>query len=63
MPRRQLLKADEVFITGTNKGLVPVTQVDDTVIGDKRPGRRTKTVMAALKAHNARQLGEADSGL
>ncbi|MEJ2040033.1 MAG: aminotransferase class IV [Desulfosarcinaceae bacterium] len=63
LPRRQLLKADEVFITGTNKGLVPVTQVDDTVISDKRPGRRTKTVMAALKAHNARQLGEADSGL
>ena len=54
---RELLKADEVFITGTNKGLVPVVQVDDTRIGQGRPGPRTQAVMAALKAHNARQLG------
>lgn len=59
LPRTELLQADEVFITGTNKGLVPVIQVDDTVIGDKTPGPKTRAVMAALKEHNARQLGEA----
>ncbi len=34
----ELLEADEVFICGTNKGIVPVVQVDDTVIGDGKPG-------------------------
>lgn len=58
LPREELLRADEVFITGTNKGLVPVIQVDDTIIGDKTPGPKTRAVMAALKEHNARQVGE-----
>jgi len=39
--RQELLGADEVFITGTNKGLVPVVQVDDARIGSGRPGPLT----------------------
>jgi len=46
--RHRLLAADEVFLTGTNKGLVPVIQVDDTVIGDGRPGPGTRKLMAAM---------------
>ncbi len=50
--RKQLLTADEVFITGTNKGLVPVVQVDDTTIGSGRPGNRTGRLMQALALCN-----------
>ena len=45
----ELLTADEVFITGTNKMIVPVVRVDETVIGDGRPGQRTQNLMNALR--------------
>jgi branched-chain amino acid aminotransferase len=45
----ELLTADEVFITGTNKMIVPVVQVDDTAIGDGRPGRHTQDLMNGLR--------------
>jgi len=57
LSRRELLEADEVFITGTNKGLVPVVQVDDTVIGDGRPGKRTARLMKALARRTAGRIG------
>ncbi len=44
----ELLKADEVFITGTNKRVVPVIQIDSTIIGDGTPGKNTKIVIQAL---------------
>ncbi len=51
LPFKELIAADEIFITGTNKGIVPVVQVDDTIIGEGRPGSRTCRLMAALEAH------------
>jgi len=51
--RQELLRADEVFITGTNKGLVPVVQVDDARIGSGRPGPLT----AKLTDELARRTG------
>ncbi len=47
----ELLSADEVFITGTNKGIVPVVKVDDTTIGSGKPGRNTKQMMTQLENH------------
>jgi branched-chain amino acid aminotransferase len=44
----ELLDADEVFITGTNKGLVPVRRVNDRRIGTEIPGRQTRAVMHKL---------------
>jgi len=44
-----LLIADEVFITGTNKMIVPVVQIDATTIGTGRPGKHTQRLMDALK--------------
>ena len=41
----ELLEAEEVFICGTNKGIVPVVQVDDTVIGNGKPGSGTRLLM------------------
>lgn len=58
LTRDELLAAAEVFITGTNKGLVPVVQVDDTVIGNGRPGPVTGRIRAALEAHTHRQADQ-----
>jgi branched-chain amino acid aminotransferase len=46
----ELLDADEVFITGSGKGLVPVVQIDEALIGDGKPGRVTRGLMADLTA-------------
>jgi len=51
IPLRELLTADEVFITGTNKGVVPVIQVDTTIIGKGRVGAKTRQLIKALDAH------------
>ncbi len=48
LPKAELIKADEVFITGTNKGLVPVVKIDDFMIGNGRPGKQTLDLMASL---------------
>ena len=48
IPLSELLSADEVFITGTSKGLVPVVQVDAGIIADGRPGQRTLRLMNAM---------------
>jgi branched-chain amino acid aminotransferase len=51
LPLGELIAAEEIFITGTNKGIVPVVRVDDVVIADGRPGPRTTRLMAALETH------------
>ena len=52
IPLEKLLTADEVFITGTNKGVVPVIRIDDTPIGTGRPGVHTQILMTALADHS-----------
>ena len=51
LPLSELLKADEIFITGTNKGVVPVVQVDSHPIGDGLPGKNTKKIIKLVKEH------------
>ena len=51
----ELLTADEVFITGTNKEIVPVVKVDDTTIADGKPGHRTRSVREKFAAYIAGQ--------
>jgi branched-chain amino acid aminotransferase len=41
----ELLEADEVFICGTNKGIVPVVKVDDAFIGNGKPGPGTRRLI------------------
>ena len=50
LPISELLKAKEIFITGTNKGLVPVVQIDDALIGNGRPGKATRRLIVRLDA-------------
>ena len=52
LPLEKLLAAEEVFITGTNKGVVPVVKIDDTPIGDGSPGLNTRVLMTALSDHS-----------
>jgi branched-chain amino acid aminotransferase len=55
MAVEELLTADEVFITGSNKEIVPVVKVDDTTIGNGKPGKRTQTVRKRFADYTAEQ--------
>ncbi len=56
--RQELMQADEVFITGTNKGVVPVIQVDDTIIGRGTPGPLTQRLTDDLARQTAQDIHE-----
>ncbi len=45
----ELDEADEAFLTSTNKEVLPVVQVDDTVIGTGSPGPKTQQVIKMFK--------------
>lgn len=53
IPKDELLNAQEVFITGTNKGLVAVVRVDDRVIGNGQPGPRTRQLIILFDRYSA----------
>lgn len=44
IPLGELLRADEVFITGTLKKVLPIVKIDDHVIGTGLPGSITKII-------------------
>lgn len=44
----ELLNAEEVFITSTNKKVMPVVRLDDQIIGDGQVGNKTKRLMRAF---------------
>ena len=46
MPLGELLRADEVFITGTIKRVLPIRQIDDHLIGDGQPGPVTRMLQS-----------------
>ncbi len=41
--------ADELFVTGTAAEIAPVTKADGRIIGDGKPGKLTKKLMAEFK--------------
>jgi branched-chain amino acid aminotransferase len=53
LPLSELLEADEVFITSSNKQIMPIVQVDDTVIGEGKPGELTQQLMAMFNDYVA----------
>lgn len=53
----ELMTAEEIFITGTNKGIVPVVTVDDRTVGSGKPGQRTREIRRLFD----RYAGRADS--
>ena len=44
--KKQLLSADEVFITGSAKHILPVTKIDNVIVGDGKVGTLTKDISA-----------------
>jgi len=47
--RKELFSADEVFITASNKEVMPVVAIDDQMIGNGKVGDITKEVMDTFK--------------
>ena len=47
----ELYAAEEVFITGSNKEIVPVVKVDETIVANGKPGRHTRVLMDAFAAY------------
>jgi branched-chain amino acid aminotransferase len=47
--KEELSSMEEVFISASNKEIVPIVQVDDIVIGDGLPGQRTQKVMQLFR--------------
>ena len=47
--------ADEAFLTSTTRGVLPIVQLDDNVIGDGTVGPVTRELMAALGARASRR--------
>jgi branched-chain amino acid aminotransferase len=52
-----LLAADEAFLTSTTRELVPIRQVDESVIASGRPGLLTRRLMAAFRAYAPAHCG------
>jgi branched-chain amino acid aminotransferase len=50
LPLEELLRADEVFITASNKQVMPIVRVDDHVIGGGAVGPHTLDVMTRYRA-------------
>lgn len=50
----EMLGADEVFMTATNKEVVPVIRIDETPVASGRPGERTRQIMELFRDYTAR---------
>ena len=48
--RSDLYTADEAFLSGTAAEVVPITSVDDRVVGDGRPGPITRRIQEIYQA-------------
>ncbi|MFW2364913.1 MAG: aminotransferase class IV [Desulforhopalus sp.] len=49
--KSELRQAGEVFITASNKEVVPVVKIDDLTVGDGKPGPRTRQMMQLFQEH------------
>jgi branched-chain amino acid aminotransferase len=49
--QNEIAQIDEAFITASNKEVMPVVQIDATLIGNGRVGPRTKKIMELFRAY------------
>ncbi len=47
--RKELAQMDEIFISASNKEIVPVIRVDEMTVGDGKPGRVTREIMKRFR--------------
>ena len=45
----ELYEADELFLSASNKEIMPVVNVDNKIIGNGKPGEITKKIMAEFR--------------
>lgn len=57
-----LLRADEVFMTSSLRGVTPIVEIDGTVIGDGKVGRVTERISKALNPWSAPRLDHGGKG-
>jgi branched-chain amino acid aminotransferase len=57
-----LLAADEVFITASARQIVPIVQVNQTRIGDGKPGPVTRDLIAAYREKVRKLIREKEEG-
>ena len=49
--KEELAGMDEVFISASNKEIVPIIRINDTPVGNGTPGTRTREVMALFREY------------
>ncbi len=47
----ELKEMDEIFITASNKEIVPIIKINDMVVADGKPGEKSRQVMDLFKAY------------
>ena len=47
----EVLNADEVFISSTEREIMPVIGIDDKIIGNGKVGERTKKIISFFKLY------------
>jgi branched-chain amino acid aminotransferase len=57
LDRQDVYGADEVFLSSSNKEVMPVRMVDDRVIGDGSPGDITRRAMSEFRQYTAQYRG------
>jgi len=58
VPREALDAAEEIFLTGSVKEVVPIVKVDEGLVGDGRPGAVTRRLQEAYRRHVQQALAE-----
>jgi branched-chain amino acid aminotransferase len=51
LKRDQLNEVNEAFLTSSSRGIVPIVQIDDVIIGQGSPGPTTRQLSAAYEAY------------
>lgn len=54
----EVIESDEAFITGTTQGVVPVTQIDENIIGTGKVGMITKNIIEEFNKYVERFTNE-----
>ena len=49
LKRKQIPTLSEAFLTSSSRGIVPIIQIDDVMVGEGNPGPITKTLMENYK--------------
>lgn len=58
IPRAEVMGADEAFLTSATSDVLPVTHIDDTILGDGKAGAITRKLLTLYQQHVTQQTGK-----